>query len=410
MKHRHLIFTMFFYLAATACRAFVGIYLGRVLSIEDFSTFFLAFTVIQVGTFICLFGIGSETVRFFSREPLSSFQWRKTYGLILVVLIGVATFVGAFSWLLYDLSATIVLLTVSILVFKAGLELQSALFRAGEEYVPALTSQNLVPVVFAALVFFLYQTGIESGVDGLLFLFLCISAVVYMPHLVMLTRRFPEGPKPIGREMLVDGFWLFVMEIAGVMFMYIDRLVLGGMASPAAFATYFALLQLAYGYEVAAFGLEFVLIPSVNSAAGRQSLFRAAYLVVLGTAAITIIYFLLGEWVLDLIYKGKYNHGLFLLPYFCAAGAVKVFWILPHSILMGRADLATTRLFSGYNWGMTIMFGALFPLFVHWDGLRGGAICCILIWLVRFLVEVIFSIRIIGDHPDLMGDAADDVQ
>lgn len=386
--------TAFVQFLATGCRAFAGIYLARHLPIEDFAVFGVVLTLMQIGAFVTLFGQSQGAVRRFSRTPLGRYRWMPFYGLVWTGSWALTLSLAALAYWLYGLPAGVAALMAAIIGCRSGLELIASLFRASKLYLLAVTAQQMVPILFAAAVLLAFRMDVRPGVPGILMIYLAVAAANLAMYSIWLARRMERGGEPLGWSLIRDGFWLFTLEIAFVLFAYVDRLALPAMVDNHGFATYFAILQLAYAYDITSQTVQFVMAPALGGRVRIPVLRRYGALAAVSAAAITAGYGLFGEWGLNWIYNGKYDHGLRLLPIICVTGICRVLYSLPACIVLAVAGEDATRKFSLFSWFTLGVYVLVLPPMVMHFGLEGAAWSGAMVWTLRLAGGCAFGLSL----------------
>ena len=164
----------------------------------------------------------------------------------------------------------------------------------------------------------------------------------------------------------------------------IDKLFIAKLVSIEAIAVYFTTFTLLRIYELAYQAVEYILLPHSNKLKSIKLKRIISYIIILSTA-ITVFYLIAGEYLLDVLFDGKYNSGKILIPVFCGIGIFRLLYIIPSSIISGRLkEFCLKQLFFSNSF-LVIVNIVLAYIFILKYGLLGAAAATLITWILRSL-------------------------
>ncbi|MFQ5453336.1 MAG: lipopolysaccharide biosynthesis protein, partial [Candidatus Zixiibacteriota bacterium] len=181
-----------------------------------------------------------------------------------------------------------------------------------------------------------------------------------------------------------QGRWdraLLGSDLALLVMVSIDKFIIPRMLSFESLALYFAIISIFKIFDIILQAANFVLLPYIKKLRKHQ-LLRAAFVILLSGTLIFIAYIVLGPWLVDIAFKGKYNAGVYLIPILGFARVFQFFYVLPESFLTIRAD----KLNSLFALNMlTIVISIILTIYLTMKyGLAGAATSLAIVWFIRF--------------------------
>jgi O-antigen/teichoic acid export membrane protein len=162
----------------------------------------------------------------------------------------------------------------------------------------------------------------------------------------------------------------------------IDKLIIGKMmtyADLAVFASVFAVMR---GFDFLFYSISHVLMPRVNVV--RRLELRKYNLLIAALAAVVLAgYLILGDEVVHLLYKGRYDEGSYLILPFALSGVAKLFYSVPSSVIGGRLSRPALKRFLWFNLFAVAVNVVLAIALIGAMGLAGAAVATAIAWTLR---------------------------
>lgn len=381
--------------------------LARQLPKADVGVFNL---IISLSFLLSVFGLMGQhlsIVRFFSSNTLSTYNWK--YYLTKLYLLGsLLSLVGnVIASFIYHLDIRILLACFILTSCVIIQEYCAAIFRSIHKYYVSLLIGQALPVFFIFLLYFLLHTS--SITFNLVILLYTIIALLYSVISVYFTlSSLPSGNKEIPSEVKKQGYLLFGVGITFVLFNQADVMLVAGMISMESLAIYTVTLSIMRLYDFGSMALNHVLVPKIKNLSSRELKQILFYVIIFGSS-ITFMYILLGNKSVELLYRGKYNAGAFLIPVFCIVGIMKLLYAIPSSLIAATASEAVLKKFLYINIAAVVINYLTNIYLISVNGLIGAAIGAAISWFIRICGAFILSyyfMKPINNHNELSETAA----
>jgi O-antigen/teichoic acid export membrane protein len=330
-------------------------------------------------------GLDQALVRVIARERLSDFSWRKTTAQIIGISSVLTTVILYFSSRWYALEQYMILIiglgTVSLTVIYVI----SSILRADHDFIPSQILQNLWRYLHFLVVLLLYFFGLLSGsrASYLLLMVLLINAAVAL-GVVWLGKK--PGPKPILLGPLyAEGvlFWLFLSSLT--LANTLDQMLLAKFSSFSEVGEYAALWNiLGAPFLVVSSSFGYVALPMVVRKRLSSVLDARLIGVVLVLGIGMVIWsFSVGDWLIDLVYDGKYQITFTLMSVFVATGVLRLVYFFPSTMLGGRADRKLLLQFACFAIAGVLVHGMLGWMLIPRWGIFGAGLASMANWTFR---------------------------
>jgi O-antigen/teichoic acid export membrane protein len=362
-----------------------NILLGRILSKADMGLMSLLITIISFVGPIALLGHHNAIIRFLSKEErVGQYNWKRYNHIVLIsgsVIAVLSIFVLSY---IYSFSTTVFLfLFLAIFATMIG-DIYKEIIRAQGRYELSLILQRSERFVIPLILLGLYFAGSFNLLNifkmfGLVYI-LYAAAVVGVVYFIC-----PVGKKPVPISVHKDAFFFWGLDISLIVLASVDKLFIGKWTSYETMAVYYATFTIMRLYDLAAESLEYVLLPHSNKMQ-RIPWLRWVFSVVILSLAITGFYLVSGHTVLNLLFKGKYNQGLTLIPWFCVVGILRVLYIIPSSIIGGRMAISELKSLHKSNIILMVFNIIIVGIFTYFWGVIGAIAATILIWSARVVI------------------------
>jgi O-antigen/teichoic acid export membrane protein len=372
---------VFLIISSVACLQIIStILLARHFNKSEMGLYRLILTIVELGTMVSLFGSDYSLVRFFSKEETAfhAYDWMsfvKKIFIVSLVLIAVCT---AFGTILYGFDTWAIITLPILMSLLASIFLFSALLRAQRKYTLAIFFNRCNFAIFFLFIITLYF--LRSLTLSAAFSSFIIAASIANGILIYYCKKhIPAGDKKIPLAVFKNSFPYFGLGVTILLILQTGPLLIGKILSYRELAIYVVIASLMRIFEFSQDASYYVLVPYMNA---KDTIpMKKLFLGVLAMGiAISLFYAFSGTFIINLCFRGLYNEGKYLLPYFIAIGLIRTLYILPASFIGGRSSEATLRhLF--YITAIASLLNLLLSYFfiLKWQ-LRGAAWAQIVTW------------------------------
>jgi O-antigen/teichoic acid export membrane protein len=360
-----------------------NIFLARELSKTEMGIFTLAMTIVGFIYPISLFGQQSAFVRKFSQRGLTAYNWKRTFQHILVIsvlIVLVGLLIAAHIY--HEELQVFVLLFLFVAIYSSVIaELLTSVARSIGEYEKSVILYRSIRFAFIFALVTIYLLDCFNLTTVLL-----VFAILYILHALIISiiiySGYPVGSTSLPKSFYLEGLLFLGSDLSLLVIVSVDKFFLAKMMSLDQLAIYFSIFAITRLYDLALQATEFVLMPYSNRVA-KLPLPRIMLYVLLMAAGITIFYVIFGEGLLQLLYDGKYNEGVSLIPWFCAIGIFRMFYSIPASIIGGRLQPVVLRHLLMANSGLIILNIGLVAFLISNFGLIGAVAATFAVWVFR---------------------------
>lgn len=369
-----------------------NVILGRELNETDMGLMSLLITIISFVYPVALLGQHNALVRFLSKGNNTSFYNWKLFNLNILLLGSILSIISSLIFLLiYKLNLLALgFLTIGIIASLIG-DLYKEVPRSIGRFEISLLLQRSERYIFPIILILLYLINSFNLTTifisfGFLYIFYSLGIILYT------YRTCPNGAAKFPSDVYRDGLFFWGSDLSLIALVSIDKFFIAKLCSIEDLAVYFSTFTITRLYDIVSQAVEYVLLPYSNKVK-NINIKKIALYVGLVALFVTIFYLIAGPKIQEIVYKGKYNHGIELIPWFCIVGIVRSFYIIPSSIIGGRLGQAALKLFFYFNFGMlglNIILGIIFTY--QWQ-LFGAIIATLVVWSLRTIFGFIIMYR-----------------
>jgi len=359
--------------------------LGRTLSKEEFGEFTLMRTLVLFIAPLAVWGQDVATARFFSKNDVSLFRWSQAFRTILIIgipllLIGVV--VAAF---IYDISRPrLIALTVASFCYMSTLFF-SNLLRSQRCYKQAIFMLNGFRAAFFPVLVLLFFTKSLSALTAIVFYYGLIIVFAFF-NARYIYRKIPQGHQAVPRHMHTTGLLFMGSQASTTLIGSLDSLFIPGMLDLASLALYQAAVVPSQIFNILGRAGKYVWIPefgrSQNIRVKKVSIAVSLAAIFLSTAMV-----ILAKPILHIIFDGKYDHGANVLRILTLAGAIRLFYNLGSSIIIGKMQRDALVWHLGMMVSMVVLEIGLLVLFLNHFGVIGAAWTMFIVTCLRTLAS-----------------------
>lgn len=380
---KNILYSFILMVIVAITRFFITFFIARHWPKGDVGCFNL---IISLSFLLSVFGLMGQNlgiVRFFSTKELKEYSWKKYMTDLCLKGIAIAFVGSVVATLVYKFG---IIFLVSCFIITSCVLVQeycSAFFRARQRYYISLIVGQFMPVVFMiALLAFAISKFPPLNVILLIYM---SFGVIYTVICVYFTFSvLPSGAAVIPSDVKKKGYLLFGLGVTFILVNHADVMLVAGLVNVEALATYTVTLSIMRLYDFGGMSLNHVLLPKIKTMPGSRLKQMWVYIILVGFA-ITTFYFMFGKEAVQFLYKGKYNEGLVLIPFFCVVGFLKLMYILPSSFIAAVSSEIILKRFLYVNIVAVILNYTTNIYLISHIGIEGAALGAAVAWFMRVL-------------------------
>ncbi|MBU1912036.1 MAG: hypothetical protein KKB22_00680 [Candidatus Omnitrophica bacterium] len=367
--------------------------LARNLPKPEMGLFRLILTIVELTSIISLMGIDYSLVRFFSSSemPFDKYNWKYFLKKILLFSALLIFIIAYAVSLLYSFNLFISLSIIFTLVMMVPIFILSSFLRAKKNYTLAIFFSRIHMIIFFLFLFALFISKIISFQNALF----CYALSVVTANIIVVSyclKNIPSGSTPIPFSVLKNGLYYFGIGISLMTILQAGPLFIAKMLSYKDVAIFAVIASIMRLFEFVQDSSYYVLAPHLNTQKNIQA--RKIFFIIASLAiAVASIYVVLGKTAVHLLFGGRYDEGVYLLPFFIGMGVMRTLYVLPASIIGGKSSEKTLR----NQFYFTIIAAALniclVYLFIQKWQLKGVALANIISWSVILIGSVLGTAR-----------------
>lgn len=361
--------------------AFSSILLGRLLSPAAFGEFALMRTLVLFIAPLAVWGQDVATARFFAQHDATRYKWSGA----LKTVLGIGTVL-----ILVSIVIAIVIYNISLshaaLLLLASCAYMSTLFfsnlmRGQGYYKQAIFMLNGFRGLFFLLVLVLYFTKRATAALTIVayYAIIIFSAIV---NAFYTFAKVKQGNQPVPKEMHNTGLLLMGSQASVTLISSLDSLFIPGMLDLTALAVYQAAVAPSQIFHIIGRAGKYVWVPEFGRTKTMQ-LKKISLLVSLTALALVAIMLVFAKPILHILFDGKYNDGANVLRILAVAGAIRLYYDLGSSIIIGRLKNNALILHLIFNSALVFVEIGLLILFLKHFGVLGAAVSMLCIAILR---------------------------
>jgi O-antigen/teichoic acid export membrane protein len=358
-----------------------NVLLARGLSKADFGLFNLILTLAGFIYPLSMLGQQNTAVRVFSKDGPQEYNWKQFFRKLIPIAFGISLGAAAGALFFYSLT-TLEFLFLAVLICTTILaELYTYIFRAVAKYERAVFLYRSIRIALPLAVLLLgYLNRMEFKTILQVFIALHVShaaLIVFYTH-----RNVASGDRSLTRREYREGGFMLLSDLAALVIISIDKLLLAQLVDMESVGEYFAILAITRIFELASQSTDYVLIPHSNKVE-HLKIKRMTFTILIGGSAVALFYVILGKPIIHYLYSGKYDSSNSLIPLFCVIGILQLLHVVPASVIRGR--LVESALKTMTILDLILMVFAIVATYffiLKWQ-IIGALVATALIWGIR---------------------------
>ena len=354
-----------------------NVLLGRSLSISDFSKYSLALTIIAILSAILLFGQHKGYIRFFIKNSLEDYNWRKPMFALIITSIVISSLILPIISKYYLTNLSFIFFCFCTIVCSIVVEMSANVLKSINEFNFAIFIQRTNKVIIAFLVLFVFLFD-RLILTKMFFLFGLVNAIYFIFVLVIIYKKIKAGSKKMPTSSFKAGFYFLLQDLIILVQTYGINLIIVEKLGLDSLGVFFALNILLRIFEVFNQSTDFITMPSSGSFDRRAVLIIFKKNIFIGSI-ISIFFIVFGDFSLSFIYDGKYDEFLNLINWVCLLGLIKLLEIIPTSIISGIFNEDALKKYVLFNVGITLIIIPLSITLMNTFNLLGAIISLIMI-------------------------------
>ena len=354
-----------------------NVLLGRSLSISDFSKYSLALTVIAILSAILLFGQHKGYIRFFIKNSLEDYNWKKPMFALIIISIVISSFILPIISKYYSTNPSFIFFCFCTIICSIVIEMSANVLKSINEFNFAIFLQRTNKVIVAFLVLFVFLFD-QLVLTKMFFLFGLVNALYSIFVLFIICKKIKAGSKKMPTSSFKAGFYFLLQDLIILIQTYGINLIIVEKLGLDSLGVFFALNILLRIFEVFNQSTDFITMPSSGSFNGKEVFIIFKKNIFIG-AIISIFFIFFGDFSLSFIYDSKYDDYLNLINWVCLLGLIKLLEIIPTSIISGVFNENALKKYVFYNFGITLIIVPLSIILMNTFNLLGAIISLIII-------------------------------
>ena len=358
-----------------------NIFLGRALSISDFSKYSLALTLIAILSAFLLFGQHKGYVRFFIKNSLEDYNWKKPIYFLIIISASVSLITLPIISSYYEVDFSFVFFCFCTIISSIIVEMSANVLKSIKEFNYAIVIQRTNKIIIALLILLVYLFD-KLILGNIFFLLGAVNAIYSIFVLIITYKKIKTGFKKIPTSSIKAGFYFHLQDIIVLIQVYGINLIIVEKLGLESLGVFFALSVILRIFEVFNQSTDFITMPSSGSFNGKTVSIILKKNILIGLI-ISLFFIFLGDNFLSFIYNGKYDDYLNLILWVCILGAIKLLEIIPSSIISGIFKRKVLKRYVLFNVGMTLIMIPISIVLMSIFNLLGAIISLLIIHIFK---------------------------
>jgi O-antigen/teichoic acid export membrane protein len=261
----------------------------------------------------------------------------------------------------------------------------SSFLRAKEKYGLAIFFSRNIFLIFFIILLIIYTLNLISITNVILgYLLSAILANCLVVYYFI--KNIKNGDKTIPTSIIKNGLYYFGIGVALLILLQTGNLIIGKMLSFKDLAVFAVIASVMRLFEFIQDAAYYVLAPHLNKSTNK-SLGKIFLKLLLTGLLVSLFYIVFAKPLIHFLFRGLYDEGLYLVPYFIGIGFIRTLFTLPASIIGGRSSTQAlknqfyiTALAALLNLGLSV------TLINFWQ-LRGVAMANLISWIFLLIVS-----------------------
>ncbi|MBN2564798.1 MAG: oligosaccharide flippase family protein, partial [Candidatus Eisenbacteria bacterium] len=368
-------------LISAALQVIMQMLLARNLTKSEVGLFSLLLGALPILSTISMLGQDASIVRFLTRSGEATYDVRAHVGRVLRIVLPLGLAAGLLGAWFYGLGVGLALTLTALVLSQNTVTVLSSVLRAAHRYELAMFGVRL-PTIAAPLVLLTLRLN-----DSMNYQTTALAlALAYLASTIAVglrsSRAIERGAEKIPRSVMSDGLFFFGLGVSFSFMIAIDKLIIGKMMTFEDLALYASVFAIMRGFDFLFYSMNFVLMPRVNAVTNLR--LKRLNLSIAGLAVVVAaVYLVFGDRILNVLYRGLYNDGTYLILPFVLSGIAKLFYSVPSSVIGGRFPRRALVQFMWFNLaGMGVNL-VLDIVLIRSMGLAGAAVATAIAWGIR---------------------------
>lgn len=372
------------------------VFLARELTKTELGNFSLFMTIIAFIYPITLLGKQNSLVRFFSRENIQNYDWKNLLYRILIVSVVLCTVFLLVTTLIYKIQIGPFIFIFIALCGSVIADLYTSIMRSEGHFEKSIFWHRSVRFSFPVVLLIIYLID-DINLKSVLIGFSIIYIIYIFTVIVLTNTKYPNGTEKVPSRIHTDGLFFLGSDISLLVVANMDRFIIAKILPIEDLAIYFSIYTIMRIYELLYQAIEYVLLPYSNKFKNTNIIKLCANVFLIGMG-ITVFYIFLGPKVVHLVYDGKYDSGISLIPLFCALGLVRILYSIPYSFIGGKLKQIALKYLLYSNLGIVLINIVVGIIFTSLWQLKGAVLSTIFVWMLRTCCAFLIFYRF-RNHP-----------
>jgi O-antigen/teichoic acid export membrane protein len=368
-------------LVSAALQVIMQMLLARNLSKTEVGLFSLLLGALPILSTVSLLGQDASIVRFLTRAGEASYDVRGHVGRVLSLVIPLGALAGVAGAWFYGLGVGLGITLIALVVSQNAVTVIGSVLRASHRYELAMLGVRL-PTIAAAIALLAVRLSGSMTHDTTAL----VLAVAYVASALAVVARargaIGRAHERVPRSVMKEGLFFFGLGISFSFMIAIDKLIIGKMMGYEELAVYASVFAIMRGFDFLFYSMNFVLMPRVNVVSDLR--LKRLNLSIAGLAVVVAgAYLVLGDEIVNILYRGLYDEGSYLILPFVLSGVAKLFYSVPSSVIGGRLPRRALVQFMWFNLAGMGVNVVLDIVLIRAMGLAGAAVATAIAWGMR---------------------------
>ncbi len=312
-----------------------NVLLGRVLSKEDFGRYsFIIYNIIRVFSVLFLFGQTSSILRLFSSNDIQEFKWKKKLGLFLLLIL-IPIIMASFGVVVfYELSPLMIGVVALGSMLVCCTMILASIYRSQRKYNSAVIIERFHAIIFMPLL--LYPFFILKQFDFVTASILkLVSYSAIVPIIIYIFIKWKEGPRQITRDTLLEGLSLWELSLSVIVLGNIDSFFIVKILDYKELALYSIIGSILIVFDFSREAI-FSVYSQKFAETKKPDSQKLVKLVILIIIALSLFYVISTNFILQILFDGKYSSSILLLILFCINYSLGLIYVIPSCYFVGQ--------------------------------------------------------------------------
>ncbi len=367
---------------SSICFFLVNIFLGRMLTKEDYGYFQFIRTVTFILPSIVILGMDVSFIRFFSKYDMSKTSWFRNLLISIRNTSILSIPIVLFIILFYQIHFFHGLIIYLILLFYGFLLMGNSILRVSGQYFKAQFLTSGWRIIFFIFIVFLFIMS-SFTIDYVICSYF-MSFVLFVVFAMIFLKKIPKGKEEVpNKNIFGKGFLFFLITVSGIIMTQLDRFFISKILGFEALGTYVAVsVVIITIFNLTSTSIGFVLMPHL--AKGKKiSKKNFTFVIPCIAVGLSLFFLFFTQYMNHIFYNGRYDGHQNLINLFIIIGVLQFIYNFIYFSLGGIGEKVDFIMFFFSIGFSIIVFIVLSLILIPKFNIIGAAIATSVSWLIR---------------------------